>query len=137
MSQENSIHRLDDSEPVQARGLRQIIAEGVMAFPHLVGLVVRLMRDRRVPLQRKLLVGAALAYMLSPIDLLPDSVPFIGQADDLVLVAFAINHLLEGAPPEVRAEYWKGSDDALTLVSAVAAWGAELVPSRLRKLLGG
>ncbi len=137
MSDEQLAHRLDDGEPVPARNWRQLVTEGVLALPHLVALVARLMRDRRVPLRRKALVGAAVAYAISPIDFLPDLVPILGKADDLVLLAFSVHHLLEAAPPDVRAEYWRGSEDALALVAGVVAWGAELVPARLRKLIAG
>jgi uncharacterized membrane protein YkvA (DUF1232 family) len=48
-------------------------------------------------------VGAALivAYVISPIDLLPDVMPVIGVVDDLVLVPLAIRWLLNRLPPEI------------------------------------
>jgi uncharacterized membrane protein YkvA (DUF1232 family) len=48
-------------------------------------------------------VGAALivAYVISPIDLLPDVLPVIGVVDDLVLVPLAIRWLLNRLPPEI------------------------------------
>ncbi|MSR87294.1 DUF1232 domain-containing protein [Candidatus Peribacteria bacterium] len=46
--------------------------------------------DRRTPIVAKLLVLLALFYGLSPIDAIPDFLPFIGQLDDLGLLIFAI-----------------------------------------------
>ena len=50
-------------------------------------------------------IGAALivAYVISPIDLVPDVLPFIGVVDDLVLVPLAIRFLLNRLPPELAA----------------------------------
>ena len=49
-------------------------------------------------------LGVALAalYLVSPIDLVPDFVPLLGLADDLVLVPLALRWLLDRLPAEVR-----------------------------------
>jgi uncharacterized membrane protein YkvA (DUF1232 family) len=49
-------------------------------------------------------LGTALValYLFSPIDLIPDALPFIGVVDDLVLVPLAIRWLLKRLPPEIR-----------------------------------
>jgi uncharacterized membrane protein YkvA (DUF1232 family) len=54
---------------------------------------------------RWLKVGAVLIvlYVLSPIDLIPDAIPFVGVLDDLVLVPLAIRWLLKRLPPEIAA----------------------------------
>lgn len=49
----------------------------------------------------KLGTGLIVLYVLSPIDLIPDVIPFIGMVDDLVLVPLAIRWLLKRLPPEV------------------------------------
>ncbi|WP_332813372.1 YkvA family protein [Ramlibacter sp.] len=48
-------------------------------------------------------LGTALValYLLSPVDLLPDAIPFIGVVDDLVLVPLAIRWMLKRLPPEL------------------------------------
>ena len=50
-------------------------------------------------------LGTALLalYVLSPIDLIPDVLPFVGVLDDIVLVPFAVRWLLKRLPPEVAA----------------------------------
>lgn len=50
-------------------------------------------------------LGAALIalYVLSPVDLLPDVLPFVGMVDDIVLVPLAIRWLLKRLPPEIAA----------------------------------
>ncbi|NML47627.1 DUF1232 domain-containing protein [Ramlibacter sp. G-1-2-2] len=50
-------------------------------------------------------LGTALValYVVSPIDLIPDFIPFFGQLDDIVLVPLAIRFLLKHLPPEIAA----------------------------------
>jgi len=48
--------------------------------------------------------AAIVLYLLSPIDLVPDAIPFLGVMDDLVLVPFAIRWLLKRLPPELRRD---------------------------------
>jgi uncharacterized membrane protein YkvA (DUF1232 family) len=61
-------------------------------------LVLRLVRDPRVPMTAKLIVGATLVYLLSPIDLVPDWFPVVGQADDLVALMAGLNLFLRACP---------------------------------------
>ena len=42
--------------------------------------------DRRTPASARLVAALALLYTVSPIDLLPDSIPFVGYGDDLLIV---------------------------------------------------
>ena len=98
-------------------------------------LLARLMTDRRISTRHKVLVGAVAAYVVAPIDLIPDFVIGIGHLDDVVLVSLAIDHLLSGTDEAIVREHWDGSRDALDLVRSVFAWGAEIVPSVFSKML--
>lgn len=51
----------------------------------------------------KLGTAAIALYVLSPVDLLPDVIPFVGLVDDIVLVPLAIRWLLKRLPPEIAA----------------------------------
>ncbi len=129
-------HHIDERMPRPARTTKDLIAEALLLGPHLLLLMARLLRDPRVPRRRKVVAGLAAAYVASPIDLIPDFVPVVGQIDDVVFAAFAVNHLLNGVPPWVQHEYWAGSEDTLDLLRALTSWGAEMVPKSLRNLLG-
>ena len=48
-------------------------------------------RDHRVPWYAKVLSAAVAAYVLSPIDLIPDFIPILGYVDDLLIVSFGIS----------------------------------------------
>jgi uncharacterized membrane protein YkvA (DUF1232 family) len=60
-------------------------------------------RDRRTPLPAKLLIAFTLAYLLSPIDLVPDFIPVLGQLDDLLIVPLLIALSIRLIPAEVMA----------------------------------
>jgi uncharacterized membrane protein YkvA (DUF1232 family) len=62
-------------------------------------------RDPRVPWYAKLLAGAVAAYALSPIDLIPDFIPLLGQLDDLIIVPLGILAVVALIPPAVMAEH--------------------------------
>ena len=68
-------------------------------------LVWRLLFDPRVPVLPKLIVPAALLYVLSPIDLLPDMILGLGQVDDLAILFFGIQLFLDLCPPDIVAEH--------------------------------
>ncbi|MGA9598633.1 MAG: DUF1232 domain-containing protein [Acidimicrobiia bacterium] len=128
-------HPLDTTEPIPARTRQELLKEALLLVPNLVKLLLRLLRDRRVPLRRRLAMGAVGLYIASPIDLIPDFVPVVGGIDDLLVLAFAIDYLLESCSQEVIAEHWDGSEDGLELVRGIAAWGVEVLPDRLRRLV--
>ncbi|MET0771739.1 MAG: DUF1232 domain-containing protein [Candidatus Limnocylindrales bacterium] len=67
-------------------------------------LLVELMLDRRVPTTRKAIVGLAMAYVVSPVDLVPDFVPIISRLDDFAALVVSLDLLLEGVPKEVMLE---------------------------------
>jgi uncharacterized membrane protein YkvA (DUF1232 family) len=66
--------------------------------PMYARLLWALASDPRVPASRKALLGLAGAYILSPIDFVPDRVPFFGAFDDVAVMVLAIDVFLEGLP---------------------------------------
>ena len=101
----------------QARALAVFIPDCVILFR-------RLLADERVPRSRKLLLVALIAYLATPIDLVPDFLPVVGQLDDAILVALVLRSLLRATGPEVACEHWPGpraSIDALVRLSMSTA----------------
>jgi uncharacterized membrane protein YkvA (DUF1232 family) len=69
--------------------------------------------DKRTPRRAKILLGIALAYVVSPFDLIPDFIPFLGQLDDAFVVPFLFNVASRQVPDEVK-DHWRrrfGLDD--------------------------
>ena len=77
--------------------------------------------DPRVPWYAKVLAAAVAGYALSPIDLIPDFIPVLGYADDLIIVPLGIWLAVSLIPPEVMAEYRIKADQAKRPRSTVAA----------------
>ena len=61
-------------------------------------------RDNRTPLFAKILVGITVAYLLSPVDLIPDFIPILGLLDDLLIVPLLINLSFKMIPAIVLAD---------------------------------
>jgi uncharacterized membrane protein YkvA (DUF1232 family) len=67
-------------------------------------LVFELAVDPRVPWSRKAVLGLAAAYVLSPVDVIPDFIPFISRIDDVVVTIVALDLFMEGVPRELMIE---------------------------------
>jgi uncharacterized membrane protein YkvA (DUF1232 family) len=65
---------------------------------HLVALY-KLLRHPQTPRASKIVALLVLAYALSPIDLIPDFIPILGQLDDLIIVPLGITLAVKMTPP--------------------------------------
>lgn len=112
---------------------RSMIAQ----LPNLLKLVMRLFTDPRVSMWDRALFAGVIAYVLTPMDLLPDWLGMIGLTDDLYLVSLALGRLLHRAGPDVLLEYWEGPPKALGyIMESVDQIGARL-PAPIRRILQG
>ncbi|MEX0760993.1 MAG: DUF1232 domain-containing protein [Dehalococcoidia bacterium] len=82
----------------------RIISAILLVIPFLK-LVWRLVLDRRVPFRLKSLPLIALAYVLSPLDLMPDILPVLGQIDDLLVAAVLLLAFVFKVPSGLVNEY--------------------------------
>lgn len=97
-------------------------------LPDLVELVADLAVDDRVPQARRRLLVAALVYVMSPGDLLPESIVGpVGFADDLVVVALAAGAILRGGPAEVARDLWRGDGELEAVLRGIVADGEAMV----------
>ena len=112
--------------------VRERVRELAMLVPNLAKLLGRLARDPRVPLRAKLIAGAAAAYAFSPSDLVPDFIPVLGRTDDIVVLALALDHLVEEAGMSVVREHWDGPDEVLSFMVDLVGMLAGLVPRPVR-----
>ncbi len=109
----------------------KLVGDAVLMIPNIVKLVGRLMTDPRVPRRSKIALGAAAAYVVSPIDLIPEVIPVVGWADDVVFLMMALDGLISRSGPEVVEEHWDGPVDLLSLIEDVLALARSVVPKRL------
>jgi uncharacterized membrane protein YkvA (DUF1232 family) len=59
-------------------------------------------------------VGASIVYLVSPLDILPDVFPVLGQVDDLFFIVYALTRLFERASRDVVLSHWRGRPEELT-----------------------
>jgi uncharacterized membrane protein YkvA (DUF1232 family) len=121
----------------RTRAQKQSLIETIKQLPNYARLVFGLLTDPRVSLLDKGLVGAAVAYVISPIDLVPDFIPVIGELDDLFVLVLAIQHLVSGADPEVLLDHWNGELEDLENLNVRKALltAALFFPRSLRRRL--
>ena len=97
--------------------------EALRLIPDVVRLVRRLAADRTLPRGVRIRLWALLAYLLSPIDVVPDFLPVIGYADDVVVVAWALRSVVRRAGAGALERHWPGSPAGLAVVSRLAGTG--------------
>jgi len=114
--------------PGRGSGLRDLL----LLLPDLTVLLFRLLRDERVPVGSKAIAFAAVAYLMSPLDLLPEVVlgP-IGLLDDLLVVGGALSRMINHVHPDVVRSHWSGQGDALEAIQRVSGWTEAQVTRRL------
>jgi len=70
-----------------------------------VFLLYRSSRDPRMPLHVKILALLIVAYIVSPIDIIPDFIPVLGLLDEVILVPIFLTYTVSLIPDEIRQEY--------------------------------
>ena len=107
----------------------------LMFLPNLVALCFRLLKDARVSVADKALLLGAIIYFISPIDFIPDVLPFIGQVDDTYLIALALLRLINHAAETVIHDNWKGGGNIIQLANSIASIAPMLWPKRVNRML--
>lgn len=106
-------------------GRRVAAKELATLIPNLVLLFKDLVKDERVPRNSKWLLGGAVLWLVSPIDLLPEFLPVLGPLDDAVVAALVLRHLVKRAGPEVVREHWRGEPATLERILRAASVKAD------------
>ena len=127
--------RLRERISQPAPGARSGVRDYLLLLPDLTILLLRLLGDRRVPILQKSVAVAGVAYVLSPIDLVP-ALLFgpIGLVDDLFVVAACLSRLLNHVHPDVVRVHWSGQGDALESIQNVTSWFEKEVRLRVSDL---
>lgn len=95
------------------------LKEAARFLPNLVRLTAGLVRDKRVPRSRKVGLALLAAYLASPIDLIPDFIPVLGVADDIIIAGLTLRWVMKSVPPDVVREHWHGDGDVFALMERV------------------
>ncbi|HEY4218871.1 MAG TPA: YkvA family protein [Gemmatimonadaceae bacterium] len=118
-------------------GAKRTVIYYIKQLPQYVRLLGGLLGDKRVSMVDKLLVAGALAYIVMPIDLIPDFIPFFGEIDDLFLLILALQRLIENAGRFVVLDHWTGNPADLAELNLRGALSAAafFLPKRIRRRL--
>ena len=133
-------HPIDEESPAAAsprRGAKRTVMYYIRQLPQYVRLLGGLLTDRRVALVDKLLVVGAIAYIVTPVDLIPDFIPFFGEIDDVYVLVLALQRLVANAGRLVLLDHWTGNPRDLAdlnLRGALTA-AAFFLPRRIRRRL--
>ena len=101
-------------------GKRTAAKELALLLPNLFALFRGLARDARVPRRSRFLLLFAAAWIASPIDLIPEFIPFLGPLDDAVVAVLVLRHLLRVAGPEAIRDHWRGDPASLDRILRIA-----------------
>lgn len=120
------------------------IGDIILVLPDFFALVLRLLRDPRIDGRTKLELAAVTAYVISPIDLIPDFLFPVGFADDAIALALVLGRvakLMGEAGEEILQEHWEGEAGVLQAIASVTAAADTLLNKRLlgqlRRRFGG
>lgn len=123
-------------------GAKRSVMKAITQLPSYFRLLLGLISDSRVSRVDRFFVIAAAAYILSPIDLVPDVIPFFGEVDDVFLLMLALQRLVNNAGRRVLLTHWKGDPDELhnlnfaRIVSAAGFFLPSQIKRRLFKMAG-
>ena len=127
----------EDDRPIGSprTGARRTVTGAIRDLPHYMRLLWGLARDPRVALVDKLLLAGAAIYIVSPIDVIPDFIPFLGQVDDLYLLILALQRMVSRAGRSVLRDHWTGNPGSISSLnlSATLAAAAFFLPPSLRR----
>ena len=116
---------------------RAKMRELLLFVPNLLGLLLGLLKDARVSKADKAIVAGIIMYVIVPLDVIPDFVPFIGQVDDAYLLAISILRLLNRADRRVVMDHWRGGTDIKELVDSISRLAEFFLPPRVKNVLRG
>jgi uncharacterized membrane protein YkvA (DUF1232 family) len=110
--------------------------EYLLLLPRLLKLLWRLARDPRVPARTKATLFILGGYLASPIDVIPDFIPGVGQLDDIAIVAFVLDQMLNRIPEDIVRDHWEGDEDILQVIKEILDISTAFVPGWLRNRFG-
>ncbi|MEU6546487.1 DUF1232 domain-containing protein [Streptomyces sp. NPDC046859] len=103
---------------VRPRG--NLLVESIRLLPDLLRLIPRLARDRALPQRIRIQLWLLLGYLALPFDLVPDFIPVLGYADDVIVVAVVLRSVVRHAGTDALDSHWPGTEDGLSAVRRLA-----------------
>ena len=95
------------------------LGELLRIIPDVLRLVRRLIGDRGIPLRVKVALVVLLAWLISPIDLIPEFIPVLGPLDDVVVAVLVLRYVRRKVGLEGLRSRWPGTPDGFALLSRI------------------
>jgi len=123
--------------PTERESARRTLIGTIREIPAYLRLLGGLLTDGRVSRMDKLMVVGAIAYIIAPIDLIPDFIPFLGQVDDVYLLVLSLTRLISNAGLPVISAHWSGDISDITpgRLRSVLLAATLFLPRRVRRRL--
>lgn len=102
---------------VLARPRGLLLRDALRILPDTLRLVAALASDKSLPPGVRRRVWFLMIYLAMPIDLIPDFIPVLGQADDAILIVLILRSVVRRAGLDVVRAHWRGSDDGFAALS--------------------
>lgn len=97
------------------------LTEALRLLPDLLRVIRRMAVDKSAPRAVKIKLALLLIYLLSPLDLVPDFLPIIGQADDVIILAIVLRSVIRSAGIDLLRRHWPGTPTGLAIIEKLAA----------------
>ncbi|HEY5986511.1 MAG TPA: DUF1232 domain-containing protein [Streptosporangiaceae bacterium] len=91
--------------------------ESLRILPDALRLLRGLAADRTLPWTVRARGWIALAWLINPLDLIPEFLPLIGPLDDVIVVTILLRSLIRRAGPETVQRHWRGTPEGLAVLS--------------------
>jgi uncharacterized membrane protein YkvA (DUF1232 family) len=114
-----------------ARPTGGLLREALRVLPDVLRLIRRLAADETLPRGIRVRLALLLAYLAIPIDLVPDFIPVLGYADDVIIVTLVMRSVVRRAGLDAVRTHWPGTDDgfiALARLTGLEQAGALVTP---------
>jgi uncharacterized membrane protein YkvA (DUF1232 family) len=99
------------------------LADLVRVVPDIVRLVRDLLADRATPIAVKAALVLLLAWLLSPVDIIPEFIPILGPLDDVVVAILVLRFVRRRVGDDGLRSRWRGTDDGYALLAGVIGRG--------------
>lgn len=109
----------------RSRPPKEALGEALRLLPDVVRLVRRLASDPELPRGVRVRLVLLVVYLALPIDLVPDFIPVLGQADDVLVALLVLRSVVRRAGPEAVRRHWPGTEAGLATLFAVAGLDAQ------------
>ncbi len=104
-----------------ALGRRWLAREAALLLPNLLRLFYGLLADPAVPRRAKVALGIGIAYLATPIDLIPDFIPVAGSFDDAIVAALVLGYVVRVSGRAVVERHWHGDPRTIARLARIAS----------------